>query len=115
MCQIKCNYDSYAGLHSRAEYFLRLDNVPKDEPGYDILLKSIILRNVEGPMTEVLLINLLKAIGTVIPFNKNKYKEREDAVEWMIEALIIADIISEDSETAVDELYSYIREISMKL
>lgn len=116
MAEIYCDYRDYAGLHSRAEYFLRLDNVPKFLPGYELLLKAIVLRHVEGPMTENMFLRLLKENVSVIPFNNTAYKKRDDALQWMIEALYVADIIPEDHEDdVVDELYSYIREIAGKL
>ena len=106
----------YPGLYSRVEYHLRLDGVPKNNnPGFELLRKSIIIAKIYGRMTESMFLEKLKE-GTVIPMNKDLRKDRDEALQWMIESLEIADIIPVEHEDDVEKLlFSYIREVAGRL
>lgn len=107
----------YPGLYSRAEYLLRLDGIPRDNnPGFELLRKSILIAKVYGRLPADIFLDKLKEGGTIVPNNKDLIKERDLALQWMIEALEVADIIPLDHNEDVELLlYHYIREIANKL
>ena len=106
----------YPGLYSRVEYHLRIDGIPKNNnPGFELLRKSIMIAKVYGRMTESMFLDKLKE-GIVIPTNKDLRKDRDEALQWMIESLEIADIIPVEHEDNVETLlFSYIREVANRL
>ena len=107
----------YPGLFSRAEYHLRIDGVPKDNsPGFELLKKGIVIAKIFGKLPEEIFLEKLYEGGTIIPMNKELKKDRDRAVQWMIEAIEVADIIPLEHEDDVEGiLYSYIREVANRL
>ena len=107
----------YPGLYSRAEYLLRLDGIPRDNnPGFELLRKGVLIAKVYGKLPEDIFLEKLKEGGTIVPNNKDLKKERDLALQWMIEALEVADVIPLDVHDDVELLlYQYIREIANKL
>ena len=107
----------YPGLYTRAEYFLRLDGIPRDNnPGFELLRKSVLIARVYGPLPIDIFLEKLREGGTIVPNNRDLVKERDLALQWMIEALEVADIIPLEHDDNVEFLlYHYIREIADKL
>ena len=112
---IICDQKYYGGLFENAGFYLRDDDIPMFLPGFELLKKSIVIRKICGPINEEFLLMMLKTMGTLVPLKKDKEENEDDAVAWMIEALIIADIIDENEEDKKSFLYSYIREIAGKI
>ena len=114
MCDL---FRDYPGLYARVEYLLRIDGIPKDNnPGFELLRKGIMLAKIHGKMSADIFLEKLRENGTIVPNNRDLVKERDMAVQWMVEALEIADIIPVEHEEDVERLlYSYIREMANKL
>lgn len=107
----------YPGLYARAEYLLRLDGIPRDNnPGFELLRKSVMIAKVYGRLPSDIFLEKLKEGGTIVPNNKDLRKDRDLALQWMIEALEVADVIPLEHNDDVEILlYQYIREIADKL
>ena len=111
-----CSKVRYKEFYDEAEYFLRKYNIPKENnPGYELLRRGIVIEKVYDHPSEEVLMKQLKA-GMVIPINRYLKKDRDDAVQWMIEALEIANIIPLNHEEGVEKiLFSFIRKIADRL
>ena len=107
----------YPGLYSRVEYHLRLDGIPKENsPGFELLRKGIMIAKVYGYLPVDIFLEKLYEGGTIVPKSKELKKDRDIALQWMIEALETADIIPLDHEEDVERiLYMYIREVANRL
>lgn len=114
MCDI---IRDYPGLYARVEYLLRLDGIPKDNnPGFELLRKGIMIARVYGKLPVDIFLEKLRENGTIVPNNRDLRKERDMAIQWMIEALEVADIIPVENDEDVERLlYLYIREMANKL
>ncbi len=114
MCDI---FRDYPGLYARVEYLLRLDGIPRNNnPGFELLRKGIMIAKIHGRLPSDIFLEKLRENGTIVPNNRDIKKDRDMAVQWMVEALEIADIIPVDHEEDVERLlYLYIREMADKL
>lgn len=107
----------YPGLYSRVEYHLRLDGIPRDNsPGFELLRKGIMIAKIYGKLPADIFLEKLYEGGTIVPKSKDLIKDRDLALQWMIEALETADIIPLNHEEDVEAiLYMYIREVANRL
>ena len=111
MCQIA----QYPGLYAKAEEQLRLENVPRECPGYELIKRGIVIAKIEGQMSSREFLKMIKE-GIVIPSNRELKKNRDNALQWMIEALEVAEVIPLEPDEDIERLtYLFIREMADKL
>ena len=101
-----CNFSEYPGLYAKANGFLRNEGIKPEMPGYELLKRAIVICNVEGEMPKEKLLEKVKE-GMVIPSNRSLKKERDEAEQWMIEAI---------KSVGIDiELEEFIKQLSDEL
>lgn len=114
-----CKMAEYPGLYMKTMGLLREVGIKPETPGYEILRRAIVVYKVHGRLPEGDFLRKVKD-NIVIPSNKElagklEAKERDIAIQWMIEAIMIANIIQDESESVEDSLMSFINEMAHKL
>ena len=112
-----CSIMKYSEFYSQVEFYLREYNIPKENsPGYELLRRGIVIEKVYDHPSEELFMKKLKADGIIIPVNRYLKKDRDDAIQWMIEALEVAEIIPLNHEDDVENiLFGFIKKIADRL
>ena len=92
-----CKISSYPGLYSKANEILRGEEISPEMPGYEFLKRAIVIYRVDGEQPKEKFFSEIKE-GMIIPANKDlgfenkKDKNRDEAEQWMIEAIKSAGI-----------------------
>ena len=112
-----CSIMKYGEFYSQVEFYLRECNIPRENnPGYELLRRGIVIEKVYDHPSEEVFMKKLKADGIIIPINRYLKKDRDDAIQWMIEALEVAEIIPLNHDEDVENiLFGFIRKIAERL
>lgn len=120
-----CKITEYPGLYAKVTQYLRLEGIHQEIAGFEILRNAIIIYKVEGKLPKEKFLQKIEEV-TFIPANRDlnpeklEKKERNMAMQWMIEAIAAAGLIPEDEdmENKSDKekiLMLFIEEMAAKL
>lgn len=101
-----CKISNYPAFYARVEEQLRLEGIPKNTPGHELLKKAIVIYKVDKlpkdklieEVEKISLIPVCRAVGN---------RKENDAEQWMIEAM--------KSVNIDDDLMIFIEDIANKI
>ena len=79
-----CKIADYPAIYARVEEQLRLEGIPKDTPGHELLKKAIVIYKVDK-FPKKQLLNEIEKISLIPACRVSG--ERSNAEQWMVESL----------------------------
>lgn len=81
-----CKISDYPALYSRVEGQLRIEAIPKDTPGYELLKKAIVIYKIDK-LPKHKLIEEVEKISLIPACRVSGDIKRSNAEQWMIESM----------------------------